>query len=376
MKLQLDSGLWTTAPHADPIPLVATVEVSGAVLSWTVDTDAPPQLAFIDPRRAEWLWRVVGEAGHVALSGAIGDPPADADRIDLDDVDIAPGALDLLRRLAVGHWLRRWWPTSVRDAIAPLEGALLDAEVAVITAEAQHFFTDDTIDSDVGALLAPHAVAFARLIRSGDHRIVDVVRRAIELADDAGAGEGPDADVWQGLYAMFDAPDLEVRAGEGHHDDYALAAGDIRGPVVTAIARGRVTINWAAVPPRIFDAAENTAEWAIPAGPDRLTAVVRTALVDGDASGITVTLRSGTIAGAAELDDRGSAAISLRSGADAPSESDLWAHDWSSTELVVGVPVAESVTTRERARAFVRGRLAAPPADAFLAEILAAESDY
>jgi len=38
--------------------------------------------------------------------------------------------------------------------------------------------------------------------------------------------------------------------------------------------------------------------------------------------------------------------------------------------------VDESTQTRDRVRAFARDRLAVPEADAFLAEILAAESDY
>jgi hypothetical protein len=38
--------------------------------------------------------------------------------------------------------------------------------------------------------------------------------------------------------------------------------------------------------------------------------------------------------------------------------------------------VEESAQTRDRVRLFARSRLAAPPADAFLAEILAAEADY
>ena len=42
----------------------------------------------------------------------------------------------------------------------------------------------------------------------------------------------------------------------------------------------------------------------------------------------------------------------------------------------VGADVDESVRTRDRVRVFARSRLDHPGADAFLAEILAAESDY
>jgi hypothetical protein len=44
--------------------------------------------------------------------------------------------------------------------------------------------------------------------------------------------------------------------------------------------------------------------------------------------------------------------------------------------VTVGADVDESPRTRQRVRDFARARLAAPPGDAFLAEILAAESDY
>ena len=61
MRLVADSGLWRTGPSTAQTPLVAVLEVSGAVLSWTVDD--PPgagstQITFTDLARADWLWRV------------------------------------------------------------------------------------------------------------------------------------------------------------------------------------------------------------------------------------------------------------------------------------------------------------------------------
>ncbi len=50
MRLVADSGLWGTGPGHEPIaatPLVAVLEVSGAVLSWTVD-DPPGDAATRD----------------------------------------------------------------------------------------------------------------------------------------------------------------------------------------------------------------------------------------------------------------------------------------------------------------------------------------
>ena len=79
MRLVADSGLWRTGSRdtalVAPPMLTAVLEVSGAVLSWTVDDppgDAAAQITFTDLARADWLWRVLGESGHVALTSAVG----------------------------------------------------------------------------------------------------------------------------------------------------------------------------------------------------------------------------------------------------------------------------------------------------------------
>ena len=61
------------------------------------------------------------------------------------------------------------------------------------------------------------------------------------------------------------------------------------------------------------------------------------------------------------------------------TESAAWDHDWRSTAVAVGADLTdaeESPQTRERIRDFARARLRGPAGDAFLAEVLAAESDY
>ncbi|HYB80158.1 MAG TPA: hypothetical protein VED43_00620, partial [Mycobacterium sp.] len=104
MRLVTDSGLWSTGPTLSAPPVVAVLEVSGAVLSWTID-DPPDttatQITFTDLSRADWLWRVLGESGHVALASSL-EPvaPDEPQRIELTGVDVLPGSLDPLRRLA------------------------------------------------------------------------------------------------------------------------------------------------------------------------------------------------------------------------------------------------------------------------------------
>ncbi|BCI92830.1 hypothetical protein NIIDMKKI_80360 [Mycobacterium kansasii] len=58
------------------------------------------------------------------------------------------------------------------------------------------------------------------------------------------------------------------------------------------------------------------------------------------------------------------------------AQAAAWNHDWPRTSVVIGADVDESRHTRDRVRRWVRERLDRPPADAFLAEILAGESAY
>lgn len=361
MRLVADSGLWSTGRQAVQPPLVAVLEVSGAVLSWPIDYPSHlAQITFTDPARADWLWRVLGESGHSALAAALNERPRDA-AIELAGVDVVPGSLEPLRRLALGHWLRRWWPASQRDGIAALDGALLDAEIAVLTARVEDFFAEDTFDSDVAGLLRPHAGALSAHLQDGDPRVGELVRACADLADDVGIAFG------------------EADSVPRRRDDYALAAGaDPVGSGSGAIATGTDSVNWAGVPPRIFDAAENTIAWRVDAADGVAKAAVRVDLSGpGLAAGIAVRLQSGTLGGASVLDADGVATFAVVDEKEQPvTESVAWDHDWRSTAVTVGAGVEELPQTRERIRDFARARLREPAGDAFLAEVRAAESDY
>lgn len=379
MRLVADSGLWSTGPDdtAAAMPLVALLEVSGAVLSWTLDDpdDAAPHITFTDVSRADWLWRILGEAGHVAVVSAVDGAAGRPHSIELTDVELVPGSVAPLRRLATGHWLRRWWPASRQDGIAGLDRALLDVEVALLTAGAQSFFPDDTPDSDMTQLLAPHAAALISHVRSADSRVVDLVRAGAGLADEIGT----DGDGWSELIAAVDDSSLIVTLPSDRRDDYALAAGAGAGPRgAGAIARGVASIAWGGVPPAVFDAGENTVDWSIETAGATAVAAVQAAVIGPDpATGIAVRLRSAAIDGTGTLDAAGRATLPLEDGRGrAVTESAAWDHDWSATSVVVGAETPESAETRERVRGWARARLDLPPRDAFLAEILASESAY
>ncbi|MGE0221273.1 hypothetical protein, partial [Mycolicibacterium sp.] len=333
--------------------------VAGAVLPWPVDApDGAAPIAYPDVDRAAWLGRAGGVGGHSALVAAVADAPV-AGVIDLPGVEIATGALAPLRRLALGHWLRRWWPGSQRDGIAELDAALLDGELALRTAAAEDYLGDDTFDSEVTALL--HPAALHRWARDGDPRAAELARACVELGEDLGvAATEPEA-----------AP-VRRRA------DYALAAGAGADRRAEAIASGVSSLRWAAVPPGVFDAAEHTVDWRIEATGSAVRAVVRTEL-SGPASpdGIAVRVTSGPVAGAGVLDAAGAATVELfDDGRAALTESAAWNHDWRDTSVGVGADVDEPQQVRDRVRDFARDRLRRPAPDAFLAEILAAESDY
>jgi hypothetical protein len=361
MRLVADAGLWSTGQQSAHPQLTAVLEVSGAVLAWTVDDpSAAAQITFTDPARADWLWHVVGERGHSALAAALhGRTPDQA--VELTGVEVLPGSLDRLRRLALGHWLRRWWPASQRDGIVALDGALLDAEIAVLTAAAEDFFTDDTFDSDVAGLLRQHTAALSAHLQAGDPRVVELVRSCADLAEDVGVALG------------------EAEGAPLRRDDYALAAGaDTRGRSSGAIATGTDSVNWGGVPPGIFDAAENTVDWRVESADGVAKAVVHVELSGyGLAAGIRVRLSSGLFSGVGVLDADGVATVPLVDEQQQPvTESAAWDQDWRSTVVTVGAGVEESPEMRERIRDFARARLRAPSGDAFLAEVLAAESDY
>ncbi len=375
MKLVTESGLWRIGPEVAAVPLAAVVEADGAVLAWTVDqpSDASgAQITFTDVTRADWLWRLVGEAGHRAVAAAISAVPPDRPAgIDLPGVEVGPTTLDGLRRLALGHWLRRWWPASIRDGIAGLDPALLDAEIAVATAAAEDFLGEDTLDSGIAALLTPHATALAAHARRGDPRVRDLVARCAELAEDYGVS-GPG---WAELVDALEASTV-VPASQ---DDYALAAGTGVGPEPAGlIARGVGSMAWSAVPAGVFDAADDTVAWAVGTDDSDAVAAVHTAVLGpGSPAGLPVVLRCGTIRGSGTLDDAGRARLELRDpGAEPVTASAAWDQDWSATTVTVGAAVDEPAQARRRVRLLARRRLAEPAADAYLAEILAAEADY
>ena len=234
----------------------------------------------------------------------------------------------------------------------------------MLTAAAEDFFTDETFDSDVAALVRPHAAALSAHLQGGDPRVIELVRTCADLANDVGIAFGEADGVAQ------------------RRDDYALAAGPDAGRHrSSAIVTGADSVIWGAVPPGIFDAAEKTVAWRIEAADGVAKAVIRVELSGaGLAAGIAVRLRSDALGGTGVLDVDGIAAFPIVDQEQRPvAESAAWDHDWRSTAVTIGADrneLMESPQTRERIRDFARTRLRGQAPDTFLAEVLAAESDY
>ena len=207
---------------------------------------AAAQITFTDPARADWLWRVLGEAGHSRTGRGAGPTPARCGRR-THRRRRAPGSLDSLRRLALGHWLRRWWPASRRDGIAALDSALLDGEVALLTAAAEDFFGDDDF-------------RFRRGRTAGSaHRGAQRTWRAVIR------------EWWRSCAPVSSSPRIPAslsRARRGAQDAGTTTRWlrvQQAGRQGQAIATGVGSVSWSAVPQGIFDAAEDTVDWRVEA---------------------------------------------------------------------------------------------------------------
>ncbi len=168
-------------------------------------------------------------------------------------------------------------------------------------------------------------------------------------------------------------------AAAGRQDNYALAAGrDTMAEPAGVIARGAASMTYSGVPGSVFDAAEDTVRWTIAVQDGQAVAVLSTlTLGRGTPDGVSIRLRNNEFRADGALDAQGRATLPLLGAASVPlTAAQAWDADWTGTTVIVGAEVDEPAEVRERIRRFARNRLAELRPDAFLAEILAAESDY
>lgn len=364
-------GLWVLRPNPEtyapepnlPEPNLpepyerVVVELAGATAVWPLDA-APgswPELTLTDPGEADWLWRWTGIAGHVELMGLI----ARGDRF-VVEVDPEAEALDLVRRLAYGHWLRRWWPTSPSSDLPRPDPVLVALELAVLTVRCEAWLGDG-YDSEAAALLA--GVSAQQVAAA-----LAPLPRATELLDELTEDLVPH---WsdQEITAVRDGS-LPVPP---RRDDYALAAGAGADRPLSdeGVAQGRCSIDWAGVPPDLLDAADGSIRWTVEAtGTVTIRAAVRL-LPEADPSGLTVWFDlPGEFDLTRTLDAAGQVETELPI-----TPAQAWGRSWSDFRIGIGPRRGgDHAASRERVRRFARARLSTDPE--LLAEQAAADEQW
>lgn len=290
--------------------ITLALQARGATLEWPLRDDVLPHLTVHDPAEADWLHLLIGEAAHVGL---------------LRGEDHAPAwnrpLAARLRRLAFGHWLRAWWPTSVLDGVPPLDRTLLDAELALLTDdldEIMAFSPDGEIPLDEEALRTLHHPLAAR---------------ALEL-----------------LGIAAPAPTAPTR------EDYALVAGDRLTPGATAVLSGTSPHAWAAVPAGRIDASEHAVAWVLEVTDHPELSVAVQLLPGAQVAGIAVRATAGPAQAAGVLDAAGTAQLSL------PLEpAAAWSLTVADVDVRIGVDVAEDGEERASVRTLVAQRRTGTP---------------
>jgi len=360
-----------TMPGPDLPPYLRCVlELPGALVEWDLldPPGSPPRMTILAIEECDWLWRLVTEAGHRAVIDAM----PGLTTTDLP-IPVDPTAAAALRRLAYGHWLRRWWPASAHGPVPVLDPVLVDLEVAVLTQRAEGWFAGDTLDSDPAALLARWPVAAVCA------RACDPTPGARDLL--GFIGQYPDELVPHWTDADLAVLTAALAAPTRTRQDYALAAGGpgVAGASATGvIATGRTSVDWLAVPPGVLDAAEDTVTWQVEAAPGVEVAVRCEVLVGADASGTEVRLVLPPHLDLRSVLDAGGR---VRVPVPIPATT-AWQLPWEQLRCLVGVGPVDTIPAagrepRETARRFVRRRLADPRReDLFVAERAAADLDY
>ncbi|MFV0460529.1 MAG: hypothetical protein ACK5MT_17365 [Actinomycetales bacterium] len=251
------------------LPWLAVVHDSFSARWWVDALYGDPVLEAVEAAAAS---AGVGDQDPHAAGGGAADPGTVVD---------PNSAGSGLARLALGLWIRRFWPSPADDSIGPLDERLLDAELAALAWESELLLGPHLARTLVEPLVpwlvgrgpellagtAPlpvarvlhRAVTGAQNTLPNDHRLIEAVDD-LAVALDARVGD-PAAHV----SVATARPVISVR-------EMALAAGEDQDAGSTPPAR--FTLDWMQVPRRVFDWGDDTVEVVVLASQDDGTSAV------------------------------------------------------------------------------------------------------
>ncbi len=279
----LGGTLWFDVRRSEPLPFVEIT--SAAAAAWWVEgvlgADPATTVAGWAPDHAE---AIVDGADLDSAGGAdfgADDFPDDPDialLLAVDEVEEASASFDLdlrrvgaslvaLRRLAMGHWLRRYWPAGDRTGFGHLDPLLMDCELATLA-----WSLDDILltRQHAGPLLAPHAARLVDLVDDGvgTGQRARLLRAALEVARHTLAPSHPAYAAVCELTAEGEDPGAAVLTFERRQgapttvprSHVALAASTTTGG---ADGRRVDEVDWQQVPGQVLDWGPDSVEWTL-----------------------------------------------------------------------------------------------------------------
>ena len=353
------------------------IPVSGGRVTVDLDDlDAPPRASLHDPGWAQtWLTEVFGaDLAEVVSSGTTAT------------VQFLPGTLCApLVRLAVGLWLRRWWPAD-GAGVPPLDEDLHEIELAMLGWRLEACLVDlawpaealiarrASLVGAVDAMLLHGTGRRGELVRS---MLVQALHATVALTDD----ESAEADDVRRLRSRLVADDRAVASGLDAGDWSSFADEITRGMRVPQLIEkggppsmapsgaraGRVTADWRQLPPRTVSGREWSVRWQVDG--DRLDVSVDpadglTRLLESLVARVTVGDRAVDVPLAlvretgAEPRIEGHAVLPEEPRADAEVRVDVASRVRGTTPRTDSAGIAEAREERARVVATVERRLA------------------
>lgn len=210
-----NGDVWEMRPHwwSDDAVRTAVLPVAGGSLSFAVDDPwATPRIQITDPESVTWLAELLGDGVAALFAQRATEIPRDL----IEPTFLCPSAA----RLAVGLWLRDWWPRAEPISAATL--LLTEIEIAVLTDTCVALSPPPADIRDKAADLLSLIAVLAGLTGETRERVEHVLVQAVRLL----ARTLPSTDLFHAAYTeLAERLDEGTPLGESTRSDLALAAG-------------------------------------------------------------------------------------------------------------------------------------------------------